>query len=189
MWQRGGGRLLRMAVYRRRQPPTAHTPTDDELLVALDDVHHPLLGFHKIVALVKEAKPGWALDDVRVHAALGVIRGDGAAARAAVAKSRRSLDEESSPIQSAAVKEAVELARARKGQDEGAANSTAADAAVQEAEHARNARVERQALHKAAHQVRLAAESRSFSSCCAHAAPLMRSALCNHRANRPAPSS
>ena len=149
----------------------ADSPTDDELLVALAAVHHPVLSFKKVMALLANEKPQWAIDDTHVRKMLGVLRGDEAAAQAAVEKARRSLDKERSPIFSPAAQEARQVvARARKEQGEAfiaptaVAQDTEADAVAQEADKAREERAKRQALHAAANKVNLAAGSQLFSN-------------------------
>ena len=71
------------------------TFTDDEFLVALDDLHAVDLGIKKLVAKMKELKPDWKDITAKVvREAVAVIRApDGAAADAGLAHARGRVPE------------------------------------------------------------------------------------------------
>ena len=120
----------------------AHTPTDDELLVSLNDVHHPILGVKKLVTMIQEEKPDWNVNTKRVRTALGLLRGDEAAATAAVAAANQSLGKPGGAAQASrtpADTGAADLAEAKQEQEKSKADRVAAaqkakaDAAAQKA--------------------------------------------------------
>eukprot|EP01043_Picozoa_sp_COSAG02_P093738 COSAG02_NODE_30229_length_555_cov_0.774123_1_plen_129_part_10 len=123
----------------------AHIPTDDELLVKLDEVHHPVLSFTKVSSMLADAEPGWTVDAPRLQSALGLLRGNEAAAHAAVAKAKLSLGTGGSPIHESPQPPAVQKTKTRQA----AADSSAQkQAAHQDAERARN-KVQAQQQQKA----------------------------------------
>lgn len=62
--------------------------TDDEFLIALDDLHAPEAGLKKLVTALKTGHPAWksAINTKVVREALNIIRGDDGAAAVAAAR-------------------------------------------------------------------------------------------------------
>ena len=71
------------------------TFTEDEFLVALDDLHAVDLGVKKLVAKMKELKPQWTgINTKVVREAVAVIRAPDGAAAVAAARQRAPKTEE-----------------------------------------------------------------------------------------------